>query len=136
MKPFLTSMLFAVALAALSASPVPAQAGSTTLTFPPTSDCDYLHGDARTRCVDRRAGKEVPLPTESGSDLAPIATMPSSGGVYSPLSTRGQLPGLSESQTLPVDPYRPNLDRPLPYPEGVGNPQAGKIPSSSGRMPR
>jgi hypothetical protein len=110
---------------------------SPSITFPPKSDCDFLRGDAKTRCDDRRAGKEVALTPQTGNETTPIATMPSSGGVYTPLSGGGSLSGLSSMSTLAPDANRPNLNRPMPSPNSIGNPWAGTpFANGTGKMPR
>jgi hypothetical protein len=104
-------------------------------TFPPKSDCDFLSGSARQRCIDRRGATTQVNPQPRADVVTP--TLPSSGGSYRPFENRGMVGGFGSMSTLPDS-------EPMPVPRGntyspnsIGNPWAG-TPNASGTglMPR
>ncbi|HVJ35500.1 MAG TPA: hypothetical protein VND94_20490 [Terriglobia bacterium] len=95
------------------------------LTFPPTSDCTFLGGDAQKRCEDRRAGAENEYArVRSGKIKLSPGVPSSSGGELTPFSNSGSLGGFSESQTIPSGGEPAPSAKPF-NPNSIGNPWAG-----------
>jgi len=99
--------------------------GQPRLTFPPTSDCAFLGGDAQKRCEDRRAGAEDEYArVRSGKVKLSPGVPSSSGGGFTPFSDGGSLGGFSESQTIPSGGEPAPEAKPF-SPNSIGNPWAG-----------
>lgn len=136
----LSAFLLAAGAAAAQAQAQSETPAPTVKTFPPKSDCDFLDGSARQRCLERRgaASRENQQPMSSSSSANVITpTLPSSGGSNSDFQNRGMIGGLGSMSTLPDS-------EPMPVPRGntyspnsIGNPWAGTSNSSgTGLMPR
>jgi hypothetical protein len=142
MKPAILLSAFLLAVGATSAqaqtqteSPAPA-----VKTFPPKSDCDFMDGNARQRCIARRgaASQANPKPLATTPDANVVTpTLPSSGGSNPDFSNQGMIGGLNSMSTLP-DSEPMSAPRGNTYsPNSIGNPWAG-TPNASGTglMPR
>ena len=142
MKPAILLSAFLLAIGTVSAeaqtqteTPAPA-----VKTFPPKSDCDFMDGSARQRCIERRgaASQENPKPLATAPGATVITpTLPSSGGSNPTFSNQGMIGGLNSMSTLP-DSEPMSAPRGNTYsPNSIGNPWAG-TPNASGTglMPR
>jgi hypothetical protein len=118
----------AIGASADMASPqsAPAAQSKAQLTFPPSSDCAFLGGEAGQACEQRRAGHATELEKVRNGEIKTLPpAVTSSGGTYTPLSNQGGLGGLSEMSPIgPSEQVAPAPSKSFNA-NSIGNPWSG-----------